>query len=288
MTPDQLKYLTDEERRAWEACGAATPGPWDDELDTDRKAERNNWREVYAGNRPVVVSDCYERHSAGETETVCGVRVSAPDAALIALSRTALPAALEALADARAARDVEEQLRCVADDERARAERDAEDARRERDEARARLAKLGKAALTLLSVLDVHEDATEGRELADGVYADTYHPDHADAVYEAKSALRAASVHTPGEDPAPHGAGAPDASGGASGVGVLTNCDSCRHDYVTTTGVHEVHGCRRLDNDDADFDAVSEWSFANCNTRRDARPDPGATGCPGWAKMGEG
>lgn len=69
---------------------AATPGPWADELDSDRKAERNNWREVYAGNRPVVVSDYYERHSAGETETVCGVKVSAPDAALIAAAPTAL------------------------------------------------------------------------------------------------------------------------------------------------------------------------------------------------------
>jgi hypothetical protein len=26
MRPDQLAYLTDEERAAWEACEAATPG----------------------------------------------------------------------------------------------------------------------------------------------------------------------------------------------------------------------------------------------------------------------
>lgn len=63
---------------------AATPGPWCAEMDADKKATARDWREVWAGSNAVVVADGYERHSAGETEAVYGVRIRAANADLIA------------------------------------------------------------------------------------------------------------------------------------------------------------------------------------------------------------
>ena len=62
----------------------ATPGPWVANLDDDKCAGILDWRVVDTDVRCVVSADWYERHSAGETETVCGVKIAEADAAMIA------------------------------------------------------------------------------------------------------------------------------------------------------------------------------------------------------------
>jgi hypothetical protein len=84
---------------------AATPGPWDSLMDSDTKAAARDWREVWGGPASVVVGDFYERRSGGETETVCGVRIRAANATLIANAPTdlrALVAEVRRLTDANA------------------------------------------------------------------------------------------------------------------------------------------------------------------------------------------
>lgn len=84
---------------------AATPGPWTSEMDADKKATARDWREVWAGSNAVVVADGYERHSAGETETVYGVRIRAANAELIAHAPEDLRALLAEVRRLRSERD---------------------------------------------------------------------------------------------------------------------------------------------------------------------------------------
>ena len=71
----------EEARRLLEG---ATPGPWVANMDDDKCAAILDWRVVDTDVRFAVSADWYERHSAGETETVCGVKIAESDAALIA------------------------------------------------------------------------------------------------------------------------------------------------------------------------------------------------------------
>lgn len=89
---------------------------------------------------------------------------------------------------------------------------------------------------------------------------------------------RAPAEHTQDGESGGGRVGGPDASGGASGVGVLTNCDSCRHDHQRGAERDCLH---RTEDDDLDL-AVEEWIGDNC--AHGGAPNPGATGCPGWAK----
>lgn len=217
MTPEQLAHLTDHERLYVKVCDAI--------------ADLLPWYYSFAGvsahgggqERMILRSDAAQIEDPPETWGNAGTNTDQRVTRFVAVASRALPAALEALADARRERawlieEVTRQTGATSEDvidcmgveghkpvvnlkmdELWKARLAAE---RERDEARARLATLGRVALTLLSALDAHEDAT------DNVMGDAYHTDHQDAVYEAKSALRAASVHAPGEDPAPRGVGA--------------------------------------------------------------------------------
>ena len=78
----------------------ATPGPWVANLDDDKCAAILDWRVVDTDVRFVVSADWYERHSAGETETVCGVKIAEADAALIAAAPD-LAATIVALSEER-------------------------------------------------------------------------------------------------------------------------------------------------------------------------------------------
>lgn len=93
-----------------------------------------------------------------------------------------------------------------------------------------------------------------------------------------------AATATPGEDPAPHVAGAPDAAtGGASGVGAgLTNCDSCAHDYTDPPGAasHPHRWCAAYKNGDRRLD-IDVWCRDNIGDH--GAPLPGATDCPGYS-----
>jgi hypothetical protein len=70
---------------------------------------------------------------------------------------------------------------------------------------------------------------------------------------------------------------------GTSGVGVaLTNCDTCRFDTMMTTARGKrVRGCCAVPM------SVLSWQ-ADHRDLTTGNPKPGATGCPGWAKRGEG
>jgi hypothetical protein len=59
---------------------------------------------------------------------------------------------------------------------------------------------------------------------------------------------------------------------------VLTNCDTCRHDY----GVDGHRLCAIV----ANRGDVWNWCRENCTNA--GHPKPGATGCPGWAAKENG
>lgn len=74
------------------------------------------------------------------------------------------------------------------------------------------------------------------------------------------------------------GEGTPDASGGASGVGVLTNCDSCVFARPERRG---VLSCGSLL---ARMEKPGQAEWSSHHRAASGHPKPGATGCPGWAK----
>ena len=93
-----------------------------------------------------------------------------------------------------------------------------------------------------------------------------------EALAGARARIAALEAATPGEDPAPHVAGALDATkGGVLGV-ALTNCDSCRFDLPRS-------GYRYFDNR---TENVIGWALEFC-ARDTGAPLPTATGCPGYS-----
>lgn len=262
MTPEQLVYLTDEERRAWEACEAATPGPWW----IERDGCDDTCMLVGGGSgkwRDIAEFPFYAPHR------------HAPDERLIALSRTALPAALEALAEARA--------RIAALEAATPGEDPAPHVAGAPDAAGGALGVGLRSTIFECRCCDRVSNGYNDGSVTEPGWHDILNIDGPNAICPdcVKDPTALDSLRADGYYDAHVGPARPVAS--ASGVEVLTNCDTCVHDYGTPHG----HGCRRLDNDDADFDAINDWSTRWCSTRRDARPDPGATGCPGWAKREE-
>ena len=60
-----------------------TNTPWEIRKSSERSTYAANWREIYAGNVPIICAASFDRHTGIETETICGVYISESNAEFI-------------------------------------------------------------------------------------------------------------------------------------------------------------------------------------------------------------
>lgn len=106
MTSEQFAHLTDAERKVWELCQKATPGPWD-------------WvptAYIFTGDAEMPDDEFSGAAMLADGQVIFGVTEDTfepyqRDSAFIAHARTALPEALRSLAEARQA--IQQAQKCM-------------------------------------------------------------------------------------------------------------------------------------------------------------------------------